>query len=96
MEVERNTSGFLSDNERLMNRIGIKMAVLLNGQETVIFSTSYIDQIHVYFVIQYENGVYIHIRYISCRSLRSYLRINTYKQEERMYPYRNNKVVTRL
>ena len=39
MKVERNTSGFLSDNERLMNGIGMKMAVLLNGQETVIFST---------------------------------------------------------
>ena len=25
------------------------------------------------------------MEYTSCRSLRSYLRINTYKQEERMY-----------
>ena len=85
MKVERNTSGFLTDNERLMNRNGIKWAVPLNGQETGIFSTSYMDQLHVYFVIQYENGVYIHIRYISCRSLRSYLRINTYRQEEMVY-----------
>ena len=37
MKVERNTSGFLTDNERLMNGNG--MAVPLNGQETGIFST---------------------------------------------------------
>ena len=39
MKVERNTSRFLTDNERLMNRNGIKWAVPLNGQETGNFST---------------------------------------------------------
>ena len=37
MEVERNTSRFLT--ERLMNENGKKRAVPLNGQETGIFST---------------------------------------------------------